>query len=96
MTTRYTRKSLAALVNHANEVVPPCDGCRFKMYADGVGCAVRFTPISGESWQREIYDGRFTPREAAERFVSWLILSSCPREAAFSVWDYAYEQGIRL
>lgn len=96
MTTRYTRKSLESLVNHANEIVPPCDGCLFKVYVDGIGCAVRFTPVSGENWQREIYTGRFTPREAAERFVSWLLSSSCPREAAFSVWDYAYEQGIRL
>lgn len=54
MTTRYTRKSLESLVNYANIVVPPCDGCRFKLYADGVGCAVRFTPVSGESWQRDI------------------------------------------
>ncbi len=96
MTTRYTRKSLESLVNYANIVVPPCDGCHFKMYTDGLGCAVRFTPVSGESWQREIYVGRFTPREAAERFVSWLISSSCPQEAAYSVLSYAYEQGIRL
>lgn len=33
MTTRYTRKALQALVNYANETVPPCDG---------LGCAVRF------------------------------------------------------
>ena len=62
MTTRYTRKALQNLVNYANETVPPCNGCNFKMYADGVGCAVRFTPVSGESWQREIYAGRHTAR----------------------------------
>lgn len=95
MTTRYTRKSLESLVNYANIVVPPCDGCRFKLYADGVGCAVRFTPVSGESWQRDTMDV-FTPREAAERFVSWLISSSCPQEDAHSVLSYAYAQGIRL
>ena len=39
---------------------------------------------------------RFTPREAAERFISWLLGSTCAREAAFSVYDFAYEQGIRL
>lgn len=60
MTTRYTRKALQDLVNYANETVPPCEGCKFKMYADGVGCAVRFTPVSGGSWQREIYAGRHT------------------------------------
>lgn len=96
MSTRYTRKSLESLVNYANTVVPPCDGCKFKWYGDGVGYAVRFTPVSGESWQREIYDGRYTPRVAAEKFVSWLLESSCPREAAFNVFDYAYDQGIRL
>lgn len=96
MTTRYTRKALQALVNYANETVPPCDGCHFKMYADGLGCAVRFTPVSGGSWQREIYTGVHTPREAAELFVSWLLSSTCQREAAFDVYDYAYSQGIRL
>lgn len=96
MSTRYTRKALETLVNYENEVVPPCDGCVFKMYADGVGCAVRFTPVSGASWQREIYDGRYTPRVAAEKFVSWLLSSSCPHEFAFAVWEFAYEQGIRF
>ena len=96
MSTRYTRKALQDLANYANEIVPPCDGCKFKVYADGVGCAVRLTPVSGESWQREIYSGRYTPREAAERFISWLLGSTCAREAAFSVYDFAYEQGIRL
>lgn len=96
MTTRYTRKALQDLVKYANEIVPPCDGCQFKAYADGLGCAVRFTPVSGETWQREIYIGRYTPREAAAKFVKWLLLSTCPREAAFSVYDFAYQQGIRL
>ena len=96
MTTRYTRKAQQNLVNYANETVPPCNGCHFKMYADGLGCAVRFTPVSGDSWQREIYSGVYTPREAAERFVSWLLDSTCQREAAFNVYDFAYSQGIRL
>ena len=96
MTTRYTRKALQDLVNYANENVPPCDGCSFKMYADGLGCAVRFTPVSGGTWQREIYNGVYTPREAATRFVSWLLSSTCPHEAAFDVYDFAYSQGIRL
>ena len=96
MSTRYTRKALQALVNYANETVPPCDGCHFKVYADGLGCAVRFTPVSGESWQREIYTGRYTPREAAEKFINWLLSSTCPLEAAFDVYDFAYSQGIRL
>ena len=96
MTTRYTRKALQALVNYANETVPPCDGCHFKVYADGLGCAVRFTLVSGEAWQREIYTGRYTPREAAEKFINWLLSSTCPREAAFDVYDFAYSQGIRL
>ena len=39
MTTRYTRKALQALVNYANETVPPCDG---------LGYAVRLTPVSGD------------------------------------------------
>ena len=96
MTTRYTRKALKNLVDYANKTVPPCNGCKFKMYADGVGCAVRFTPVSGDSWQREIYAGRHTPREAAELFVNWLLSSTCSREAAFDVYDFAYSQGIRL
>lgn len=96
MTTRYTRKALQALVNYANETVPPRGGCKFKMYADGIGCAVRLTPVSGESWQREIYSGRYTPRKAAERFVNWLLSSTCPREAAFDVCEFAYSQGIIL
>ena len=96
MTTRYTRKDLQNLVNYANETVPPCNGCNFKLYADGIGCAVRFTPVNGETWQREIYGGRHTPREAATLFVNWLLSSTCPREAAFNVYDFAYSQGIRL
>ena len=42
------------------------------------------------------YTGVHTPREAAELFVSWLLSSTCPREAAFDVYDFAYSQGIRL
>lgn len=66
------------------------------MYADGLGCAVRLTPVSGESWQREIYGSHYTPREAAERFISWLLSSTCPREAAFNVYDFAYSKGVRM
>ena len=91
---RYTRKSLEALVDYANQVVPPCDGCKFTVYADGLGCAVRHTPISGGSWQRELYTGRFTPREAAIKFRAWLLDSTCPREAAWAVADFAAAQGV--
>lgn len=101
MSIRYTRKSLEALVNYANIVVPPCDGCKFKMYANAAGCDVYFTPVSGGSWLREIHYGRIpygedTPRGAAERFVYWLLTSSCPRDAAHDVCSFAYAQGIRL
>lgn len=91
---RYTRKSLEALVDYANQVVPPCDGCMFIVYADGLGCAVRQTPISVESWQRELYVGRFTPREAASKFLAWLLGSTCPREVAWAVADFAAAQGV--
>jgi hypothetical protein len=57
MSTRYTRKALQELVNYANETVPPCDG---------LGCAVRFTPVSGESWQREIYWPLHSARSGGE------------------------------
>lgn len=39
----------------------------------------------------------FTPRaKLPSVFVNWLLSSTCPREAAFDVYDFAYSQGIRL
>lgn len=95
MTTRYTRKALVSLVDYANETLPPIEGYKFHPYGDAFGNAVRLKKVD-TGGERELYCGRYTPRIAAEKFITWLFSSTCPREYAFDVYDYAYNQGIRL
>lgn len=95
MSTRYTCRSLQNLVEKANEVLPNIEGKHFAIDACYGGYKVCLCHDDCGA-MADLYCKRGNPRYAATEFMNWLFDSSCPREPLFDLWDYAYEQGIRL
>lgn len=92
----YTITNLRNLVDYANETLTPIEGYQFTVYKDGCGCSVRLRANPPESYESELYVGRFSARKAAEKFIIWLMNSTANRDEMWDVYDFAYDDGIRL
>lgn len=93
---RFTICGLRAFVDYVNDIVPKIEGKHFEIQSTN-GCHFIILKGDGGKYGTAAKDTHLiggTPRECVHRFKTFLLLSTCPRDAYNKVVNYIVQHNI--